>query len=478
MGRIAEATPGRGGRRRGLSEPAEDEPALPPVSVARVLWRWLAVHAVLLYFGVLRVVDGLGLRWLSFALGGRRARDARLTGPVALRRAFEALGPTYVKLGQLVASGEALFPARYSEEFRALLDRVPALPFAKVRATLERELDGPSDALFARIEPRPLAAASIAQVHEAVLPDGREVVVKVQRPGIAALAAADVVMMRGFARIASWLSVHARRANALAVIEDFEANLVDELDFRNEARRMREFNEVMHAMGTESVAAPHVHDALSGARVLTMERFDGWRLDDTTAILASPYDAEERLLTGIRAWFQTLIVRGFFHGDVHAGNFLLLEDGRIGYLDFGIVGTFGDDQKRNVLEYVLGFQSRDFERVGRAMIAMGTVDDPEAVDRAVFARDLAEAFAPMVDPRDGFRMKDLVPNLLRVSRAHALRMPRDLVLVTKQLVYLDRYSRALGGEEMNVLTDQRLQNLIMQDMLAAMLAPPTHRGGP
>jgi len=223
-------------------------------------------------------------------------------------------------------------------------------------------------------------------------------------------------------------------------------------------------------MGTDSVAAPVVHGELSGPRVLTMERFDGWRLDDTESIKASPYDAEERLLTGIRAWFQTLIVRGFFHGDVHAGNFMLLKNGRIGYLDFGIVGTFDEAQKKNVLEYVLGFQSRDFERVGRAMIAMGTVDDPDAVDLARFAEDLADAYAPMLDPADGFKMKDLLPNIIRVSRAHSLRMPRDLVLVTKQLVYLDRYSRAIGGEEMNVLTDQRLSNLIMQDMLAAMFS--------
>lgn len=443
---------------------------LPAVSFGRVAWRWVVVHAVLLWFGIGRALEALRLRRAFYVLTGRGDRYERLTGPVALRKAFEILGPTYVKLGQLIASGEAIFPQRYSDEFRALLDRVPPFSYARVTETLEQELGAPADALYAHIDPAPMAAASIAQVHAATLLDGSDAVVKVQRPGIAELAAADVALMRGFARIAQRLSVHARRANALAVIEDFEANLVEELDFTNEAARMREFNEVMRAMGTDSVAAPVVHDALSGPRVLTMERFDGWRLDDTVSILESPYDAEERLLTGIRAWFQTLILRGFFHGDVHAGNFMLLKDGRIGYLDFGIVGTFDDDQKKSVLEYVLGFQSRDFERVGRAMLAMGTADDPDAVDIERFAADLEVAYAPMIDPVDGFKMKDLLPNIVRVSRAHSLRMPRDLVLVTKQLVYLDRYSRAIGGAEMNVLTDQRLSNLIMQDMLAAMFA--------
>ena len=443
---------------------------LPRVSALRVLGRVLVVQAVFFYFLALRVVDLVGLRWLAYALTFRLDAYERLTGPVVLRRAFEVLGPTYVKLGQLVASGEALFPERYSEEFRTLLDRVPPFAASEVLAILDSDLGTRERALIAHLDEVPIAAASIAQVHAAVIDDGSTVVIKVQRNGIGELAAADIALMRFYVTLLAKVSVHVRRANVLAVIEDFEANLIEELDFTNEASRMREFNEVMEAMGTHSVAAPIVYDDLSSKRVLTMERFDGWRLDDTEGILASPYDAEERLRTGVRAWFQTLIVRGFFHGDVHAGNFLLLHDGRIGYLDFGIVGVFDDEQKKNVLEYVLGFQSRDFSRVARSMLKMGTVDDPDAVDVEKFAADLAVVYSPMIDPVEGFKMRDMLPDLIRVSRAHSMRMPRDLVLVTKQLVYLDRYSRALGGNDMNVLTDQQLSGLIMQDMLAAMFA--------
>ncbi|MBX3274923.1 MAG: AarF/ABC1/UbiB kinase family protein [Sandaracinaceae bacterium] len=442
---------------------------LPRVSARRVAWRAVVVTTVLFWFGMLRVADWTGLRWLSFALTGRRAEYERLTAPIALRRAFEVLGPTYVKLGQLVASGEALFPDRYSEEFRRLLDRVPPFSFAAVERTLDEEL-GAARARIRELTPTPMAAASIAQVHAAVLDDGSEVVVKIQRPGIGELAAADVALLRFIARSLAKVSRHVRRANAVAIIDDFAGNLVEELDFGNEAARMREFNDVMRRMGTKDVAAPIVHDDLSGPRVLTMERFSGWRLDDTDGILASPYDGKERLRHGIRAWFQTLILRGFFHGDVHAGNFLLLHDGRIGYLDFGIVGVFDDGQKKNVLEYVLGFQQRDFTRVATAMIAMGTVDDAGRIDVAGFAADLEVAYAPLLDPTEGFKMRDMLPDLMRVAQKHSMRMPRDLVLVTKQLVYLDRYSRALGGHEMNVLTDQALSNLIMQDMLAAMFA--------
>ncbi len=469
MATLAEALPRVENAPLEEAEPIVTEKRLPRVSPRRVVWRAVVVTAVLFWFGLVRVTDWTGLRWLFFALTGRRAEYERLTAPIALRRAFEVLGPTYVKLGQLVASGEAVFPERYSEEFRKLLDRVPPFSLAAVNHTLDEEL-GERRARIAALDPAPMAAASIAQVHAATLDDGSEVVVKIQRPGIGDLAAADVALLRFYARTLAKVSRHVRRANAVAVIDGFEENLVEELDFKNEASRMREFNDVMKRMGTKDVAAPIVHDDLSGPRVLTMERFSGWRLDDTDGILASPYDGKERLRQGVRAWFQTLILNGFFHGDVHAGNFLLLHDGRIGYLDFGIVGVFDEDQKKNVLEYVLGFQQRDFKRVATSMLAMGTVTDAAKVDVEAFAADLEVAYAPLIDPVEGFKMRDMLPDLLRVARAHNMRMPRDLVLVTKQLIYLDRYSRALGGHDMNVLTDKALSNLIMQDMLAAMFA--------
>ncbi len=429
---------------------------LPTISRWRVLARAVAVVSILALFGLRRVLGAL---------------TGSMSGPVALRSAFERLGPIYVKLGQLIASGEALFPEGYSEEFRKLLDRVPPFPFTEVERIVAEDLGRPVAELFASLDPVPMAAASIAQVHAGTLPGGREIVVKVQRPGIGALAAADLRILRVFAWLATKVSRLARNSNLVAFVDDFEANLREELDFRHEAERMREFNDVMRVMGNKRAAAPRVDDTLTHARVLTMERFRGWRIDDVEAVRKSGFPAEERLIEGIRAWFQTLILRGFFHGDVHAGNFMLLSDGRIGYLDFGIVGRFQDDNRQGVLEYVLGFQQRDFLRVADAMLAMKTVEHGREVDREALARDLELTFAPMIDPAaDGFTLRDLVPGLIRSARKHGLRMPRDLVLITKQLVYLDRYSRAYGGDKMNVLTDPRLTNVIMQDMLVAMLS--------
>lgn len=443
----------------------EGASVLPHPPLSRVLWRLLVVHAVFWFYGLAWLFDRIGLRWLYWTVTFRRSQYRALTSPVALRLAFERLGPTYVKLGQLVASGEALFPPRYSAEFQQCLDRVPPFSFEQVRATLLTELGERKLARFSSIDETPMAAASIAQVHAAKLDTGQAVVIKVQRPRLLELIGVDVVLMRWIAAFSARVSRRARDSHPVGIVDDFAHNIAEELDFRNEARRMAQFNRVMRLMDTGSVAAPEVHADLSGPRVLTMERFDGWSVADTAAVRSSGFDGEERLLTGIRAWFQCLLVADFFHGDVHGGNFMLLRDGRIGFLDFGIVGTLPPERKTGVLEYVMAFQSRDFARLGEAMIAIGA--SKGEVDRDAFARDLDQLYSPMFDPVDGFRMADLVPNLMRLANRHQLSLPRDLVLISKQLVYLDRYSRALGGANMNVLTDQRIRDLILEDMFRA-----------
>lgn len=443
-------------------------------NVGAVVRRLVTVTFVAWFFFALWFVDRVGVRWLYFLARGRRDAYERVTLPRAVRLAFERLGPTYVKLGQLVASGEALFPPAFSTEFQRCLDRVPAFPFDDVKRMLEAELGPDQLGRFARIEPSPIAAASIAQVHAASLDDGRSVVVKVQRPGLTELVSADVVLMRFIAKLSAWVSKRARQSHPVGIVDDFAANLTEELDFIHEARRMRDFNRVMQVMETTSVAAPDVVSELSSSRVLVMERFRGVSVADTEAVLSSGFDGPERLRTGIRAWFQCLLVADFFHGDVHGGNFMLLEDGRVGFLDFGIVGVLPVERQAAVLEYVLAFQTRDFQRLGGAMIALGAAR--AEVDRTRFARDLEELYAPLFDAEAGFRMASLVPNLMRLANRHELALPRDLVLISKQLVYLDRYSRALGGSKMNVLTDSGIRELLMEDMLRATLGRARFQG--
>ncbi|MGZ3451572.1 MAG: ABC1 kinase family protein [Polyangiales bacterium] len=407
-----------------------------------------------------RVVQTVGVairaafRWVR----GLFRREPR-PGPVAVRRAFEELGTTYVKLGQLVASSEGLFPEPYCRELQSCLDRVPPFGFRDVLRTIEHELGKKPAELFADIDERPLASASIAQVHAARLRSGEEVVIKVQRPGLSPVLAADLSILRFVAK-----GLAARRdvgmADPIGIVDDFAANLAEELDFTREAANMAEFNRIMVARGHEDVAAPRT--SLVARRAMVMERFHGHRVDDVERMKQGTVDAEAKLLTGMRAWFRCLVFHGFFHGDVHAGNLMALDDGRIGFLDFGIVGRFDEARRRQVTDYLLAFAVSDFERVAEVMVEMGSA--PRKVDRRALAADMRSSFEPILAA--GAKYADLLPAMMAAGTRHGLRLPREMVLVTKQMIYFDRYAKILAPD-LNVFRDPRVVSGLAEDVMAA-----------
>lgn len=423
--------------------------------------RTLAVSWILLKYGMLGLLDRLRLRKLWYKLSGRSDEYVRLTRPVWMRLAFEDLGPTYIKLAQLVASSEGLFPKVYSEEFRKCLDRVPPFDFSDVETILHEEFGRPYTEVFASLDPVPVAAASIAQVHFATLQDGTEVVVKIQRPRIRPRVESDVKIMKAIAKTVEAIIPHMELANPVGVVEDFELTIFEELDFQLEATNMEQFNEIMRHIEAETGVAPNVYHDYTTERVLTMERFKGWRVDDTEEILAGPYDAEEKLVNGLRAWFLSVTLHGFFHGDVHAGNLMLLDDGRIGFLDFGIIGRFNERQKGMMIEYFLAFQTGDFRKLARVLTEMGTIDT-EKLDLDAFANDLKQAYAPLLTLNYGeLNFRELLPDILRVSVKHRMRLPREFVLITKQLLYFDRYAKALAPK-LNIFSDPRILGFVTE----------------
>jgi predicted unusual protein kinase regulating ubiquinone biosynthesis (AarF/ABC1/UbiB family) len=405
----------------------------------------------------------VALKALAVAAAGS-ATGADDVAPAAVRRAFEELGPTYIKLGQLVASSHGMFPERYCQEFRKCLDRVKPFSYEEVQRTLRAELGREPSEMFAWIDHEPLASASIAQVHAARLFDGQEVVVKVQRPNIRAIVEADLRVLRLVAK-AGKFAPHGELANPEGIVEDFDATIHEELDFRLEAESMREFNRIMAERGQTRVAAPRVIDGLSTERVLVMERFFGHRVDDAEQLKTAD-DVEARLLLGMRAWFQCLILHGFFHGDVHAGNLMALSDGRVGFLDFGIVGRFTPERRRQVTDYLLAFATGDFVRLAETMVAMGSID-PAGIDMAALANDLRDAYEPILS-NDAAPAKyaDIIPTILRTGVKHGMRLPRDFVLVAKQMVYFDRYAKLLAPG-LNVFRDPRIVAALMEDVMVA-----------
>lgn len=417
--------------------------------------------------GRLFVTVWVFVRYAALGVVGK-LRGRRDVGPDLVRRAFEDLGPTYLKLGQLIASSHGLFPERYCREFSKTLDRVKPFSFAEVERTIAVELRAHPHSIYATLEPQPLASASIAQVHAATLRDGREVVVKIQRPHIERRTAADIRILRLGAQLVSLVPT-VELANPVGIIDDFASTIREELDFTREAANMDEFNRIMAELGHADVRAPRVVHDYTTRRVITMERFRGVRVDDVEAVRARAVDTEDKLVYGLRCWFQCMILYGFFHGDVHAGNLMMLDDGALGFLDFGIIGRFDQETRRQITDYIVAFATGDYDALTGVLLSMDAVT--EAVDRKALAADLKKAYAPILTTSFGdLNYADVLPDILRASVKHRMRLPREFVLVTKQMLYFDRYAKLLAPK-LNIFSDPRLVAAISEDVLRVRSQP-------
>jgi len=406
------------------------------------------------------------LRYAAIAIG-KKLRGERDIGPGLVRLAFEELGPTYLKLGQIIGSSHGLFPDAYCREFQKTLDRVKPFAYADVERTLTVELRARPDKLFAELDPAPLASASIAQVHAARLHDGRRVVVKIQRPHIERRVIADMRILRFIAQVISLVPT-VELANPVGIIEDFGSTLREELDFLREAANMDEFNRIMEELGHGDVRAPRIIHELTTSRIITMERFYGVRVDDVEKVRARAEDTEAKLVYGLRCWFQSMILYGFFHGDVHAGNLMMLDDGALGFLDFGIIGRFDQKTRRQIAEYIVAFALGDFKTLGRVLMGMGAVST--GVDIDAMAKDLEKAYAPILTTSFGdLNYGSVLPDILRASVKHRMRLPREFVLVTKQMLYFDRYAKLLAPK-LNIFSDPRLVSAISEDVLRVRMS--------
>lgn len=283
-----------------------------------------------------------------------------------LRLTFEELGATYVKFGQLLGSSPGVFGTEVSDEFRTCLDTGPAVTFWKVRKSVERDLGRPIEEVFSEFDREPIAAASIAVVHHAVLRDGREVAVKVLRPGVEGTVCCDLDLMQPlFELLAQQVGVGVA-GPLLQLLSGFREQVAEELDLRNEARAMTHYRGLLEHVDLPHIVVPEPYYEYSGRHVLTMEFLDGVPIDDLAGIAEFGVDPRPLVEEIVKGWFITCIRNGTFHGDVHAGNLMLMRDGRMGILDWGIVGRLDVETHqfmRWAIEAALGDESA-WEKIG------------------------------------------------------------------------------------------------------------------
>jgi ubiquinone biosynthesis protein len=384
-----------------------------------------------------RLIGAIGPWWLRRKLGRYASPEASRSDISArLRRAVEYLGPTYIKLGQIISSGEGLFPAELVREFKLCRDQVPPEPFETVRKVVEDDLGVPLEYLFTSFERTPLAAASIAQVHAATLRTGERVVVKVQRPSVTRLVRKDLRVM---ARLAPHLVGRipiASLANPPALVELFAETIVEELDFRMEAANMVDIAVMLRELKQTGYIVPRPHSSLITRRVLVMERIDGFNFDDVAGMKNAGVDTEAVVRTAMIALIEGALVYGVFHGDLHGGNLFVLPDGRTALLDFGIVGRLSSERRLAFLRMMVSATTNDVKGQLAAMRDLGAL--PADTDLDAVIRDLRLDQAP-IDPTT-LTGEELIKEVQRVVKSllgYGARMPKELMLYVKNMVFLD-----------------------------------------
>lgn len=434
------------------------KPLMPELSAGRNIGvAELGLRGSLRFAQTVAKVYPQALKWL---LQWRQPR------PAELRELFEALGATYIKFGQFIASSPSIFPKDYVDEFQSCLDQTPAIAFSKIRQIVEQDLGRPLEALFDEFDEQALASASIAQVHAARLKSGEDVVVKVQKPGVRAVLTTDMNTVYLLTRVLELIVPNTDRDAVAGLVSEMYQAMIDECDFIKEAENLRVFRQFLADTGNTQVVAPKPYAQVSSARVLTMERFYGSALTDQgLSVAGGGRDPSEGLFNALNTWFASLTQCPFFHADLHSGNLLLLDDGRVGFIDFGMVGRIRPEAWQAMFSLFAGVSQQDYRMMAEAMVTVGITRD--AVDVDALSRDIAALFENLnaVDPvsvlenQSGDGINALLSDLGAIARNYGIRFPRSFTMLLKQFLYFDRYVELLAPG-VDLFRDERVEMML------------------
>lgn len=403
----------------------------------RHLKRYRDVAKVLARHGFGYFIEEIGLLHM-LSLPKRLFKDMEVIDPKSMgeriRQVIEELGPTYVKIGQIASTRADIIPAEILHELEKLQDNVPPFSYENISRILEEELGSPLGEIFSSFDEKPLAAASIGQVHHARLRTGEEVAVKVQRPQIKALIETDLEILMDLALLAEHRIERMERLQLRDVVEEFAKSLRNELDYTIEARNAEKIAKQFKKDPT--IYIPAIYWDYSTQAVLTMEFVEGQKLNNFHNSDQNGYDSKSLSERLVKALFHQILIEGFFHADPHPGNILLLDGSVIAFIDFGMVGRLTLEMKHNFASLVIAMMRQNTESMIKAVLRIGIV--PDDVKITLLTNDVDELREKYMDvPMSQISLGEAISDLFAVAFRHQIRIPSDFTLLAKCLLTLE-----------------------------------------
>ncbi|OHB32928.1 MAG: 2-polyprenylphenol 6-hydroxylase [Desulfuromonadaceae bacterium GWC2_58_13] len=415
----------------------------------RTIRRYRNVLGILIKYGFGHVVEQLNINYYLelgrriVTLGTATKEIERLTQPERLRLAMVELGPTFIKLGQILSTRPDIIPKEYADEFSKLQDKVPSIALEEIELQIQRELGYPIDELFSEFSPLPIAAASIAQVHRGRLKSGEEVVVKIRRPGIKKIIETDVDILIGLAYLIENHIPTAEIYDPIGVVKEFRRTINREMDFTREGHTIDRF--AVNFANSSTVHVPQVYWSLTGEGVLTMEYVDGVKVSNIELLRDAGYDLKEIARNGADSFLKQVLVDGLFHGDPHPGNFFILPGNRICMLDYGMVGRLDSDLKFQLADLLLAILHRDVDNVISLLLYSG--DITEDINTKHLKRDLSELIDDYYEiPLQEINAGKLLTEFIEILNLYRIKFPADLMLLGKALITIEGIGRQLDPD--------------------------------
>jgi len=407
--------------------------------------RYRQIIKVLFKYGFEDILDQSGLD--KYLEGGlklfskkKTSEIKRLSRPERIRQALEELGPTFVKLGQMLSIRPEILPPDYLKEMQKLQDQVPPFPEQEAQDILEDEFDRPVEDVFSKFQKEPHAAASLAQVHRATLKSGEEVIVKIQRPNIRSKINSDLDILKNLAQVVSKRISRELIYEPSEIIDEFQSWIKKELDFVQEARNIDRFKN--HFQDNPGVRIPQVYWDFCSSKVVTMEYIDGIGIADVEKIEKAGLDRKEIARKGAEITLKQIFEYGFFHGDPHPGNLFVLEDNVIAPMDFGLVGNLDRELRNSLAQLMSGFVHKNIDRIVRVLYNMGVINSK--LDEGALKLDISELIERyyQLEIRH-VNVNQIMEDVTRLVTKYKIKLPKNLFLMTKAMSLMESIARQL-----------------------------------